>query len=232
MMPTDFDLIMAGRLLLASLLGALVGLEREIHGRTAGFRTHLLVSLGSALFMVVSINFYREFGNFSGTMPVGVDPGRVAAQVVTGIGFLGAGAIIRDKASVRGFTTAACLWIAAAIGLACGAGLYLLPLLVTVIALISLVALKKIEGVLARDRYAMLKVESDDVAGQLEHIIQAVEAIGFQLAPYGVERKTSGMVVFELQVKMHGKSISTDTIDRISSLSGVKGVHFRLQAAV
>ena len=232
MMSIDFDLIMAGRLMLASLLGALIGLEREIHGRTAGFRTHLLVSLGSALFMVISINFYREFGNFSGTIPVGVDPGRVAAQVVTGIGFLGAGAIIRDKASVRGLTTAACLWIAAAIGLACGAGLYLLPLLVTVIALVSLVALKKIEGVLSRDRYAMLKVESDDVDGQLEQIIQAVEAIGFQLTPFGVERKASGVLVFELQVKMLGKSISTDTINRIATLDGVKGVDFRLQATV
>ncbi|MFA7061476.1 MAG: MgtC/SapB family protein [Pedobacter sp.] len=232
MMSIDFDLIMAGRLMLASLLGALIGLEREIHGRTAGFRTHLLVSLGSALFMVVSINFYREFGNFSGTIPVGVDPGRVAAQVVTGIGFLGAGAIIRDKASVRGLTTAACLWIASAIGLACGAGLYLLPLLVTVIALVSLVALKKIEGVLSRDRYAMLKVESDDIEGQLEHIIKAVEAIGFQLTPFGVERKASGVLVFELQVKMYGKSISTDTINRISTLVGVKEVEFRLQATV
>lgn len=232
MMSIDFDLIMAGRLMLASLLGALIGLEREIHGRTAGFRTHLLVSLGSALFMVVSINFYREFGNFSGAIPVGVDPGRVAAQVVTGIGFLGAGAIIRDKASVRGLTTAACLWIAAAIGLSCGAGLYLLPLLVTFIALVSLVALKKIEGMLSRDRYAMLKVESDDVEGQLEHIIHAVEAIGFQLTLFGVERKASGVLVFELQVKMHGKSISTDTINRIATLNGVKGVDFRLQANV
>jgi len=231
-MPMDFDLIMAGRLMLASLLGALIGLEREVHGRTAGFRTHLLVSLGSALFMAVSIHLYREFGDFSGRLPVGVDPGRVAAQVVTGIGFLGAGAIIRDKASVRGLTTAACLWIAAAIGLACGAGLYMLPLLVAVIALVSLVALKKIEGVLARDRYAMLKVESDDVEGQLGHIIHAVEAIGFQLTPFGVERKKNGMLVFELQVKMHGKSISTDSIDRISALEGVKGVEFRLQAAI
>src|SRR6185369_7777276 len=145
-MPIDFDVTMAGRLLLASLLGALVGLEREIHGRTAGFRTHLLVSLGSALFVVVSINFYRVFGNFSGTVSVGVDPGRVAAQVVTGIGFLGAGAIIREKASVRGLTTAACLWVAAAVGVACGSGLFLLSTLVATIALISLIALKKIEG--------------------------------------------------------------------------------------
>ena len=89
----DIQWHLFGRLLLASLLGALIGLEREIHGRPAGFRTHLLVSLGSCLFVVTSIYFYLAFGNISGTGQIGVDPGRIAAQVVTGIGFLGAGAI-------------------------------------------------------------------------------------------------------------------------------------------
>ncbi|MFZ3209642.1 MAG: MgtC/SapB family protein, partial [Geobacteraceae bacterium] len=111
-MVYGLDLVISGQLLLASLLGGLIGLEREVHGRPAGFRTHLLVSLGSCLFVAVSIHFYRLYGNFSGTGPIGVDPGRVAAQVVAGIGFLGAGAIIKDKASVRGLTTAASLWVA------------------------------------------------------------------------------------------------------------------------
>src|SRR5512138_1460619 len=106
-----FDAITLGKLLLAAILGGIIGLEREIHGRPAGFRTHLLVSLGSCLFVLTSIHFYTAFGNFSGTQPVGVDPGRVAAQVVTGIGFLGAGAIIRERFAIRGLTTAACLWI-------------------------------------------------------------------------------------------------------------------------
>src|SRR5512146_1597239 len=101
------------RLLLASVFGGLIGLEREVHGRPAGFRTHLLVSLGSCLFSLSSIEFYRMYGNFSGTVPVGVDAGRIAAQVVSGIGFLGAGAIIKERASIRGLTTAACLWVAA-----------------------------------------------------------------------------------------------------------------------
>src|SRR5512137_519372 len=123
-MSMSFDMITLAKLLLAALLGGVIGLEREIHGRPAGFRTHLLVSLGSCLYVITSIHFYTLFGNFSGNLPVGVDPGRVAAQVVTGIGFLGAGAIIREKYSVRGLTTAACLWIAAAIGVACGVGLF------------------------------------------------------------------------------------------------------------
>ncbi|RQW76767.1 MAG: MgtC/SapB family protein, partial [Geobacter sp.] len=90
MLPVP-ELEVMAKLLLASVLGALIGLERDVHGRPAGFRTHLLVSLGSCLFVVISIDFYQIYGNFTGTVPVGVDPGRIAAQVVTGIGFLGAG---------------------------------------------------------------------------------------------------------------------------------------------
>jgi putative Mg2+ transporter-C (MgtC) family protein len=218
---------MSGRLLLASLLGALIGLEREIHGRTAGFRTHLLVSLGSALFVVVSIDFYLAYGNFSGLVAVGADPGRIAAQVVVGIGFLGAGAIIRERASVRGLTTAACLWIAAAIGVACGSGLFILAILVTSIALISLIVLKKVELMLDRDSYAMLAVDSDDMEGQLERITIAIAACGLQMTPFGMERKSNGRVVFELQVKMHGKHISYEVINQISSLAGIRKVRFR-----
>jgi len=131
----DFDLSGAilAKLVLAAVLGGLIGLEREIHGRPAGFRTHLMVSLGSCLFVLTSIHFYWSFGNFSGQGPVGIDPARVAAQVVTGIGFLGAGAIIRDKASIRGLTTAACLWVAAALGMAAGAGMYATATTVTAI---------------------------------------------------------------------------------------------------
>lgn len=231
-MFTDFDLIMISRLLLASLLGALIGLEREIHGRTAGFRTHLLVALGSALFVVVSINFHFAYGNFSGSGVVGVDPGRIAAQVVTGIGFLGAGAIIREKSSVRGLTTAACLWVAAAIGVACGSGLYTMSIVVTCIAIVSLVALKKIEGLLARDSYAMLTVESDWVEGQLEVITGLLESCGFKLLPAGLERREDGSFVYEFQVKMHNRIIAGAEIDKIALLPGVRGVKFWRQTAV
>jgi putative Mg2+ transporter-C (MgtC) family protein len=110
----DWDAI--GRLAIAAGLGAAVGIERELREREAGIRTHLLVSLGACLFTIVGA---YGFHNFSG-----VDPTRIAAQVVTGIGFLGAGAIIRDGISVRGLTTAASLWIVAAIGMAAGAGYY------------------------------------------------------------------------------------------------------------
>jgi putative Mg2+ transporter-C (MgtC) family protein len=111
------------RLSFACALGAAIGFEREIRDREAGIRTHLLVSLGSALFTVVSAYGFHEF-LASGDNVVRADPSRIAAQIVTGIGFLGAGAIIREGLSVRGLTTAATLWVVAAIGMACGAGYY------------------------------------------------------------------------------------------------------------
>jgi len=111
------------RLGLAAGLGGAVGFERELRDREAGIRTHLLVSLGSALFTIISAYGFHEFLVGGGAV-VRADPTRIAAQIVTGIGFLGAGAIIRDGLSVRGLTTAATLWVVAAVGMACGAGYY------------------------------------------------------------------------------------------------------------
>jgi putative Mg2+ transporter-C (MgtC) family protein len=125
------------RLLLAAALGGAVGLERELREREAGFRTHLLVSVGSALFTIASAYGFREF-LVSGGNVVRADPTRIAAQIVTGIGFLGAGAIIRQGLSVRGLTTAATLWVVAAIGLTTGAGYYWPAVATTAIALFSL----------------------------------------------------------------------------------------------
>lgn len=123
-----------GRLALAAALGSVLGFERELREREAGLRTHLLVSLGSALFTIVSAYGFREFVR-SGSA---VDPTRIAAQIVTGIGFLGAGAIIRQGIAVRGLTTAATLWVVAAIGLAAGAGYYSAAVITTVVALVAL----------------------------------------------------------------------------------------------
>jgi putative Mg2+ transporter-C (MgtC) family protein len=123
-----------GRLALAAALGSVLGFERELREREAGLRTHLLVSLGSALFTIVSAYGFREFVRSGST----VDPTRIAAQIVTGIGFLGAGAIIRQGVAVRGLTTAATLWVVAAIGLAAGAGYYSAAVITTVVALVAL----------------------------------------------------------------------------------------------
>ncbi|MFL6010609.1 MAG: MgtC/SapB family protein [Gaiellaceae bacterium] len=125
------------RVVVAAALGGAVGLERELREREAGFRTHMLVAVGSALFTLVSAYGFREFLVGGGSV-IRADPTRIAAQIVTGIGFLGAGAIIRQGLSVRGLTTAATLWVVAAIGLASGAGYYSAAVITTLVALVSL----------------------------------------------------------------------------------------------
>jgi putative Mg2+ transporter-C (MgtC) family protein len=125
------------RVVIAAALGGAVGLEREFREREAGFRTHMLVSVGSALFTLVSAYGFRDFLVNGGSV-IRADPTRIAAQIVTGIGFLGAGAIIRQGLSVRGLTTAATLWVVAAIGISAGAGYYSAAVITTLVVLFSL----------------------------------------------------------------------------------------------
>jgi putative Mg2+ transporter-C (MgtC) family protein len=128
------------RLLLAAGLGAAIGLERELHRKPAGLRTNILIAVGSALFTIVSIVFAHGGGT----------PDRVAAQVVTGVGFLGAGAILRSGQSVHGMTTAATIWVNAAIGMAAGAGEYAMSSIATLITLVVLALLAPLEGYFER----------------------------------------------------------------------------------
>lgn len=134
------------RLAAAALLGSMIGYERDIHGRAAGLRTHMLVCAGAALFTLVSIAFSLGLDG----VPTHGDPGRIAAQIVTGIGFLGAGTILKTGISIRGLTTAACLWLVAAIGMACGIGHLVLAIIVTLSALVLLTAAKHLELHIAR----------------------------------------------------------------------------------
>lgn len=127
---TDYEI--AFRLCLACVFGGIVGYERERYDRPAGYRTHILVSLGSALVMVLSMYGFNDYNS------INKDPARLAAQVISGIGFLGAGTILRDKTSIKGLTTAASLWVVAAIGLAAGAGYYFSALLVTALVFLTL----------------------------------------------------------------------------------------------
>ena len=134
--PNDLDV--TAKLFIAALLGGLIGLERESHGKDAGVRTYALVSLGSALAMIVSINVYEVYKN------AGVDPSRIAAQVISGVGFLGAGAIMRFDKEIKGLTTAAGVWTAAGIGLSCGLGQYHPAIITTILTLIVLVVWSKV----------------------------------------------------------------------------------------
>jgi putative Mg2+ transporter-C (MgtC) family protein len=167
------------RLSLAAVLGGLIGVERELREREAGLRTHLLVSLGSALFTIVGAYGFHEFLD-SGANVVRADPTRIAAQIVTGIGFLGAGAIIRQGLSVRGLTTAATLWVVAAVGLACGAGYYSTAVITTALVLLALYPLRIIAyRVLVRfrpeDGHLLVELRAGAAPGE---IIDAIEATG------------------------------------------------------
>src|SRR5687768_5311084 len=133
LMASEPDVLaIAARVLIAGLLGAALGLEREWRGKEAGLRTNTLIAIGSALFAALS-------------MTVGGDPARVAAQIVTGVGFLGAGAIMRNGASVQGLTTAAMIWVNAAVGMAAGTGHIRLAALVTLIVLVAMIGLSPLD---------------------------------------------------------------------------------------
>ncbi len=164
------------RIAVAGALGGVVGLERELDEKAAGLRTHMLVAVGSALFTLVGAYGFSEFSRTS------VDPTRIAAQVVTGIGFLGAGLIFRQGFTIRGLTTAASLWLVAAIGMAAGAGYWTGAVIATIAALISLRPLEWMKGRVLPQRLAshMVVVLHED--GSSGDVLDAIESAGDLLA--------------------------------------------------
>ena len=154
---------------LAVLFGGLVGFERESHNRPAGFRTHILVCAGSALIMMVSA--YGFAGEFSHKFDV--DPSRIAASVVTGVGFLGAGTILQQRGSIRGLTTAASIWVVSGIGLATGIGFYAGAVFTTCIVLISLLLLGRIDrAILSQRRLKNLIIRAVDKPGVMGKVVE------------------------------------------------------------
>ena len=152
-----WDLIF--RLGLAAVLGGLIGLEREARGRSAGLRTQLLVAVGSALAMIVSLEFGRRYGAGEMGAAIQVDPARVAYGVMAGVGFLGAGAMIRYGVGIRGLTTAASLWCTAAVGLACGFEMYVVALATTAIVLFALYVLAYVDRLVPTKQHKKIIVE-------------------------------------------------------------------------
>jgi putative Mg2+ transporter-C (MgtC) family protein len=140
MTPPLSDAELVQRLLTAALLGAALGFERELRHKEAGLRTNILIAIGSALFTLMSYELARD-------VP-GADPGRVAAQIVTGIGFLGAGAIMRTNGGIQGLTTAATVWVNAAVGVAAGGGEYHLAFIATTVTLVVLLVLQPLERII------------------------------------------------------------------------------------
>ncbi len=225
-MPGDLEIVL--RLILASVLGGLIGLEREVHGREAGVRTTLLVSLGSALFMIVSESFFFAYEKkvIGGTFHV--DPTRIAAQVVTGVGFLGAGVIIRMKESIRGVTTAASIWVVCAVGLAIGSGYYLIGIVTSAITVLSLMGVKTFERKLRKDWYKEIVIVSEDREGQLNRIQDVIEKHKVKIIGSGLRKdlqKKEVVTNFKLRVRAikPDQSLLKDVFD----IDGIKRVDFR-----
>lgn len=176
-----------GRLFLAALLGGLIGFEREASGKPAGFRTNLLICLGAALITEISIAVAHDAVLEE---PTRADPGRIAAQIVSGVGFLGAGTIMQARGSVIGLTTAATMWVVAAIGMAVGAGAYAMAGTATAITLLALRVLQRLDDQLLPNRFAehTLVVEADADAEPAE-IENALGETGVDLRLLQVERR-------------------------------------------
>jgi len=168
----DFNISLAesGKLILAAALGGSIGFERESHGQAAGIRTNLLVSMGACLMMMLSLHMEELFRHLNDTSVVRLDPGRIASYAIASMGFLGAGAIIKGKGSIRGLTTAAGLWLGTGIGLAVGAG-YILPAIYsTMLSLLILYGVRRIKIFFHRDIYTILILKFNGINKPLEQV--------------------------------------------------------------
>ena len=207
------------RLVVAAGLGGAVGLEREYREREAGFRTHMLVAVGSALFTIASAYGFADFST--------VDPTRVAAQIVTGIGFLGAGAIIRQGLSVRGLTTAATLWLVAAIGLTTGAGYYSAAVITTLIALVSLWPLRIASHVvMVRFRPESGRVLAQLPAGETPApLVEEVERLGARLHTLEISQEGDRRNVL-LDVELPKGAEATEVVAKLAEIEHVLGARW------
>ena len=225
-MITDIEIIF--RLILASLLGGAVGLELEVHGRPAGVRTYLLLSLGSAMIMIISEYLFHKYRGGVPGISLQVDPGRIAAQAITGIGFLGAGVIIRSKDTIRGLTTAACVWVVCAVGLTIGAGFYFYGGSVAAITVVSLVGLKPLERKLSRDWYQEMTVVSADLPGQAERIREIIDRHGLKVVNSGLsndlEKKELTLTFLLRQRVVHPQR---QALQEVFGLEGIKRVDLK-----
>ena len=214
------------RLVLAAVLSGVVGFEREFHGRAAGFRTHILLCVGSTLIMLASMHI---FDAYSGRATF--DPARLAAGVVTGIGFLGAGTIMRYKASVRGLTTAASLWVVTGIGLAVGTGLYFGAIVTTGIAVIALMFFGRLEHVMIRkDWYKTVVVEMKDGMEQLKGIRDVLSEYDSEITDFEVERSKDGAnMVLKVGIKLSTARHNAQLIQDMAHLEGIKSVKWEAE---
>jgi len=221
-MIAPYEIIL--KLFLGTLLGGIIGFERQTHGRPAGFRTQLLVCVSCVLLMIISQGYYTDSAG-SGLMRI--DPTRIAAGAMTGVGFLGAGVIIKAGASVQGLTTAACVWIVSAIGLAIGAGQYVAGIASFVITFISLWFLRYLEMRMPRTVYKFVTLLTDST-GDEKTIRDVFEEKGFTVTKMDYEihfLEKERKFVFTIAGK-HSSPIR-QVIETLSGLSFVRSLEIK-----
>jgi putative Mg2+ transporter-C (MgtC) family protein len=209
-----------GALTLAFVLSSLIGLEREWRQKSAGLRTHTLVGVGAALFVIVS-----KYG-FSDVPGSTVDPSRVAAQVVSGIGFIGGGLIFVRRDAVRGLTTAAIVWVTAAIGMACGAGLTEVALFVTAGHMVIVFLYPKVAARLPASRYLSfgIRVVYEDGRGILRRILAESTALGFSILTVDtrqLDQPVSGAAAVAVTLEVQGRPSAEQLTIGLEKLDGV-----------
>jgi putative Mg2+ transporter-C (MgtC) family protein len=217
--------IIVFRLVVAAALSGSIGFEREFHGRAAGFRTHILLCIGSTLIMLTSLNM---FDIYHGNAPV--DPSRIAAGVITGIGFLGAGTIMHSRSSVRGLTTAASLWVVAGIGLAVGSGLYFGAVVTTALTIIALMVFGRIEHAMIRkDWYRNIVIETKEGVDQLKAIREILKDCRTDITDFEIDRSAdSAYILLKLGIKLYEPRCSDQLIEDIGRLEGVKNAKWEI----
>lgn len=214
------NLELALRLILSLVLAGLIGLERESLGRPAGFRTHILVGMGSTLIMIVSIYAFRPLG-MSG------DPGRIAAQVVSGIGFLGAGTIMREGANIRGLTTAASLWTVAGIGLTVGSGMYFAAIIATILVVATLVLLNKLEWSYLMSKNEILTVLVQDTPGQLAKVFSVLAKHDVNVHNVQLTTDDEGEARIEMEIELAPRARRVQIIDELVAMPGVHRASYK-----
>jgi putative Mg2+ transporter-C (MgtC) family protein len=203
------------RMFFSLFAGGVIGLEREYHGRAAGFRTHMLVCLGCCVIMLVSISFGETYGDLGADSTVRVDPARLAYGVVAGIGFLGAGVILKEGGTVHGLTTAASLWSVAALGLAAGVGLFRLAALATALTVVSLVGMRWIGRAVPGHVYGTIRVTQ---AGRPnpDPVAAAIRATGVKIERVAVEDEcAANQSAITFSVRASGDMPVTALLERI-----------------
>ncbi len=212
------------RILLALALGAVIGLEREIHGRPAGLRTHILVCLAATMMMVAAEDMAGMNRSNTGVVRFAVDPGRVAAGIVTGIGFLGAGAILRAGDVVRGITTAGCIWFVAGLGIAIGEGLYLLATMCTALALAVLTCLdvleRRITGVVYRSVSVVIPTDKAEATSARCREVFGARGIRVQGVSQRASRETQRAEI-TFHVRAQHPMLATDVIGDLMKIPEV-----------